>query len=169
MPPPSGAAVGSPADPRRAKADRSCSSLRMTIASATPSLSTWSPPGTDAAVPDGHQAVDALLGGPEPDLVVLDLVMPRMDGWAVLKWLKADQHHADRPVLVMSATAHAGNSPVVRSRHADRAREIAESLLPGASRILRGARARAVASLATLQVAERWFRTDHALARHRLE
>lgn len=58
-----------------------------------------------AATVDGHEAVGVLLGGLEPDLVVLDLVMPRMDGWAVLKWLKADQHHADRPVLVMSATA----------------------------------------------------------------
>ena len=57
-----------------------------------------------AAVADGHEAVDALLAGLEPDLVVLDLVMPKMDGWAVLKWLKADEHHADRPVLVMSAT-----------------------------------------------------------------
>jgi CheY-like chemotaxis protein len=57
-----------------------------------------------AAVADGHEAVEALLGGLEPDLVVLDLVMPRMDGWAVLKWFKADSRYADRPVLVMSAT-----------------------------------------------------------------
>ena len=58
------------------------------------------------AAADGQEAVDSLLEGLEPDLVVLDLVMPKMDGWAMLKWLKADPHHADRPVLVMSATAN---------------------------------------------------------------
>ncbi len=69
------------------------------------SLESW---GYEVAVAaDGQDAVDALLEGLEPDLVVLDLVMPNMDGWAVLKWLRADRDHADRPVLVTSATVSA--------------------------------------------------------------
>ena len=57
-----------------------------------------------ATASDGQEAVEALLKGLEPDLMVLDLMMPRMDGWAVLQWLRADPNHVDRPVLVISAT-----------------------------------------------------------------
>lgn len=41
-----------------------------------------------AAAADGQEAVESLRQGLEPDLVVLDLMMPRMDGWEVLKWLR---------------------------------------------------------------------------------
>jgi len=38
----------------------------------------------------------------KPTLITLDVVMPRMDGWAVLKELKADPQLADIPVLMLS-------------------------------------------------------------------
>jgi signal transduction histidine kinase/CheY-like chemotaxis protein len=37
-----------------------------------------------------------------PDLVVLDVMMPRMDGWAVLKAFKGDPLLADIPVVMLS-------------------------------------------------------------------
>jgi len=37
-----------------------------------------------------------------PDVIVLDLAMPRMTGWEVLRALKADPRTADIPVVVVS-------------------------------------------------------------------
>jgi CheY-like chemotaxis protein len=39
---------------------------------------------------------------PLPGLILLDLRMPRMDGFAVLEWFKANPQHADVPVVVLS-------------------------------------------------------------------
>jgi len=52
---------------------------------------------------DGVEALRLLDSGVEPDVVVLDLMMPRMNGWAFLEKLRADPDHADIPVLVTSA------------------------------------------------------------------
>jgi CheY-like chemotaxis protein len=40
----------------------------------------------------------------KPDLIVLDVFMPRLDGWAVLSRLKADAHLCDIPVVMLSAS-----------------------------------------------------------------
>jgi CheY-like chemotaxis protein len=37
-----------------------------------------------------------------PDVITLDVIMPRMDGWAVLKALKADSELAGIPVIMLS-------------------------------------------------------------------
>ena len=59
----------------------------------------------------GHRTTCAA-GGPEalahletsrPDVVVLDVMMPDMDGWAVLRRLRADPRFASLPVLMYSA------------------------------------------------------------------
>ena len=39
---------------------------------------------------------------PYPGLVLLDLKMPKMDGFAVLEWLKGHPEHADVPIVVLS-------------------------------------------------------------------
>jgi len=53
-------------------------------------------------VEKGRQALDKLQAEPF-DLVLLDVEMPEMDGYAVLDHLKADPHLRDLPVLMISA------------------------------------------------------------------
>ncbi len=50
----------------------------------------------------GHVALEALAGAPV-DLVLLDVMMPDLDGYAVLQRLKADPALRDIPVLMISA------------------------------------------------------------------
>jgi two-component system response regulator VicR len=40
-----------------------------------------------------------------PDLVLLDLMMPDMDGWDVYQQMKADEHTQNIPVIVVTAKA----------------------------------------------------------------
>ena len=39
---------------------------------------------------------------PYPGLILLDLKMPRMDGYAVLEWIKDHPEHAEVPIVVLS-------------------------------------------------------------------
>jgi len=39
----------------------------------------------------------------KPDLVLLDLMMPDVDGWEVYRQMKADQELADIPVIIITA------------------------------------------------------------------
>ncbi len=51
--------------------------------------------------PDGAAALDLLLDGPPYDLAVLDLMLPKRDGFDVLKTLRA--RRVETPVLVLTA------------------------------------------------------------------
>lgn len=50
---------------------------------------------------DGAEALELLLADPTYDLVVLDLMLPRRDGFAVLKALR--EHENQAPVLILTA------------------------------------------------------------------
>jgi len=45
----------------------------------------------------------ALISEEPPDLLVLDLAMPDLDGWQVLNHVREDAHLADLPVVAISA------------------------------------------------------------------
>ncbi len=54
---------------------------------------------------DGREALDLLQTQPLPDLIVLDLWMPRMNGWQFREQQVRDPALAAIPVLVISAVA----------------------------------------------------------------
>jgi CheY-like chemotaxis protein len=63
---------------------------------------------------DGQEAIGYLLGEgqyqnrqvfPSPILVLLDLAMPKMDGFDVLRWIKSRAQFANLPVIVLSGMA----------------------------------------------------------------
>jgi CheY-like chemotaxis protein len=54
----------------------------------------------DAA--DGPTALE-LVGRARPDVIFLDLMMPAMDGWEVLRRLKEDDATSDIPVVLLTA------------------------------------------------------------------
>ena len=53
---------------------------------------------------DGREALEKIKSE-NPDLVVLDVMMPYMDGFEVLKNLKADPSTAEIPVIMLTAKA----------------------------------------------------------------
>ncbi len=53
-------------------------------------------------VPDGKRALSAIQNQ-RPDLILLDIMMPGMDGYAVCDVLKADERTRDIPVIFISA------------------------------------------------------------------
>jgi CheY-like chemotaxis protein len=55
---------------------------------------------------DGQEALDLLRGGLAPAVIVLDLSMPRMDGWAFLERLRGAER-STIPVVVTSADVRA--------------------------------------------------------------
>jgi two-component system, chemotaxis family, chemotaxis protein CheY len=58
-----------------------------------------------AVAADGQEGVELLEVGLEPSAIVLDLMMPRMDGWTFLERLRQDPKHHGVPVVVTSAVA----------------------------------------------------------------
>ena len=63
---------------------------------------------------NGVEAIAALARMPEPSVILLDLVMPRMNGWELLAWLEADRRLAEVPVIVFSASDDAQIGPTSR-------------------------------------------------------
>lgn len=54
---------------------------------------------------DGQQALDVLADDHDIDLLVLDVMMPVMDGIAALRALRADPVTAELPVVMLTAKA----------------------------------------------------------------
>ena len=54
---------------------------------------------------DGRQGLD-LIRHESPDLVLLDLMIPDMDGWEIYQRMKANEATRDIPVIVITAKAH---------------------------------------------------------------
>jgi CheY-like chemotaxis protein len=55
------------------------------------------------AVSNGVEALEALASGPLPKVILLDLMMPVMDGWQFREAQRKDPRLAHIPVVVLSA------------------------------------------------------------------
>jgi CheY-like chemotaxis protein len=53
---------------------------------------------------DGQEALERLSEVPRPCLILLDLMMPRMNGWEFLERKSADPSLADIPTIVLSGS-----------------------------------------------------------------
>ena len=51
---------------------------------------------------EGRQALDAALSAP-PDVLVLDVMLPELDGYEILRRLRADLRTKESPVLMLTA------------------------------------------------------------------
>lgn len=58
---------------------------------------------TVAAAVTGPAALEALAADPLPDLVLLDVMLPRLDGFAVLRRLRAQERTKSLPVVILSS------------------------------------------------------------------
>jgi CheY-like chemotaxis protein len=54
------------------------------------------------AATDGQEALEAI-SQQRPDIVLLDLLMPRLDGFAVIEHLRQDPQYRQLPVIVLTA------------------------------------------------------------------
>lgn len=54
-----------------------------------------------ATARDGKQCLKMIAQEP-PDLLILDLLMPRMDGWGVIREMRSDRKYAGVPIMVLS-------------------------------------------------------------------
>jgi CheY-like chemotaxis protein len=54
---------------------------------------------------DGPAAFEVLQRGPLPQLILLDVMMPGLNGWQVFEKLRQDSRWADIPVVMLTALA----------------------------------------------------------------
>lgn len=66
---------------------------------------------------DGREALERLHDSSAFDLVVLDLMMPVMTGWEFRSAQLAEPSLADIPVVVMTAAADTGKSPITAAAY----------------------------------------------------
>src|SRR4029079_7047135 len=72
--------------------------------------------GYDVAVASNVDSAMTLIGAPPPDAIVLDLVMPGMDGFAVLREIRS---WSEVPVIVLSARGQEQDKVSARDLGAD--------------------------------------------------
>jgi DNA-binding response OmpR family regulator len=54
---------------------------------------------------DGKAALEVLQSNP-PELLLLDIMMPQMDGWELLHRLRSDPDMDDLPIIILTARVH---------------------------------------------------------------
>lgn len=67
---------------------------------------------------DGNSAL-ALLKKDEPDLIILDILMPSIDGYSVCSNIKMDKTTKDIPVLILTALSSKLNKQLAQDTGAD--------------------------------------------------
>ena len=54
---------------------------------------------------DGQEAVDALKSNPDTDLILMDIMMPEMDGYAAMREIRKDENFSETPIIAITAKA----------------------------------------------------------------
>jgi two-component system cell cycle response regulator DivK len=67
---------------------------------------------------DGRSAIEVALDE-HPDLIIMDLAMPGLDGWEASRRLKADPRSADIPIIALTAFAMRGDEERARKAGCD--------------------------------------------------
>jgi two-component system cell cycle response regulator DivK len=75
----------------------------------------------------GHQMLEATDGASaiavarreHPDVIIMDLALPGMDGWEASRRLKADPETADIPIIALTAFAMRGDEERAREAGCD--------------------------------------------------
>ena len=70
-----------------------------------------------AAANDGQEALNYIKQGHLPNLVLLDLMMPVMNGWQFLEQLAEEPTLKDLPVIIVSAYCHRARDLKCRAFH----------------------------------------------------
>jgi len=68
-----------------------------------------------SSVPDGELALARMRSVDPPDLLILDVMLPRRNGFDVLKALKADERLKHVPVVMLTAKAQAQDRALAES------------------------------------------------------
>lgn len=67
---------------------------------------------------DGQSGFD-LAKAEKPDLIILDLMLPKIDGYKVCRMLKFDEKYKNIPVIIFTAKAHDTDKELGREVRAD--------------------------------------------------
>ncbi len=67
---------------------------------------------------DGEEGID-MAHSRAPDLIIMDLVLPKLDGWEATRRLKADPSTGHIPILALSASAMPGDEDSARAAGCD--------------------------------------------------
>lgn len=80
---------------------------------------TLSTEGFDLAEADGGAEALESISRNKPDLVLLDLMMPEVDGFAVVRRLRGEMGMADLPILIITAMGEAQSQALALELGAD--------------------------------------------------
>ena len=67
---------------------------------------------------DGKAALDAAKKE-KPDLIVMDLMLPKLDGYKVCAMLKFDRNFVDTPIIILTARSADADKQMGQEVHAD--------------------------------------------------
>jgi CheY-like chemotaxis protein len=63
-----------------------------------------------SAASNGKHAIDIISKGPTPDIILLDMMMPVMNGWDFLDFIRSNAATAKIPIVVVSAYSEIAKS-----------------------------------------------------------
>ena len=58
---------------------------------------------------NGHDGIEILRGNPELDLVLMDIMMPELDGYETIRTIREDERFQQLPIISLTAKAMKGD------------------------------------------------------------